>query len=151
MDISDPEYTEALAREKAQIEEFDNLVKEIVRVAPPLWHYLDGNGGHVFAGIFKALKEAGLEFDCNSIGSAANFVGIPYNRPVQIYRKKTISDKIRLKVFARDFYKCKNCGINKNLSVDHIIPESKGRTLDLDNLQTLCRPCNSRKGSKVPV
>lgn len=35
------------------------------------------------------------------------------------------------------------------LSIDHIHPERHGGTLDEDNLQTLCRPCNSRKGSRV--
>ena len=64
-------------------------------------------------------------------------------------KKKDISHSLRKKVFERDAYRCKECGDHRELQVDHIHPESKGGTLDLDNLQTLCRPCNMRKGARV--
>lgn len=64
------------------------------------------------------------------------------------YRKATISRSLSKAVFERDMYRCKKCGTHLDLSVDHIVPESKGGTLDMDNLQTLCRPCNSRKGAR---
>lgn len=66
-----------------------------------------------------------------------------------IYLKQRINDKLRAMVFERDGYRCVECGSNKRLSADHIIPESKGGQATLDNLQTLCRPCNSEKGSKL--
>ena len=65
------------------------------------------------------------------------------------YRKKTITRLIRKQVFERDAYRCKHCETHFDLTVDHIIPESKGGTLSLSNLQTLCRSCNSSKGVKV--
>lgn len=40
------------------------------------------------------------------------------------------------------------CGARKNLSVDHVHPESKGGKATLDNCQTLCKSCNSRKGAR---
>lgn len=65
------------------------------------------------------------------------------------YQKQPISLKVRRAVYARDGNTCRICGTIENLSVDHIHPERHGGTLDMDNLQTLCRPCNSRKGSRV--
>lgn len=62
-------------------------------------------------------------------------------------RKDRISRKIRKIVLSNDDYKYKYCGVAENLSVDHIKPESLGGTLELKNLQTLCRICNSKKGA----
>ncbi|MFH0941894.1 MAG: HNH endonuclease signature motif containing protein [Chloroflexota bacterium] len=64
----------------------------------------------------------------------------------QLLRKQVIKEKGRI---------CFNCGtyIKKNVdvTVDHILPRSKYPTLafDKENLQVLCRECNSRKGAKI--
>lgn len=45
--------------------------------------------------------------------------------------------------------KCVGCGISEEevkLTIDHIIPLSKGGRHHQDNIQPLCRSCNSRKG-----
>jgi hypothetical protein len=49
-------------------------------------------------------------------------------------------------VFLRDKFVCVLCGKDENLSIDHIKPVKLGGTNDLDNLQTLCLPCNLKKG-----
>ncbi len=63
--------------------------------------------------------------------------------------KNNISNKIRQIVFERDLYRCVSCATHLQLSVDHIIPESLGGSSDIDNLQTLCLPCNLNKGQKL--
>lgn len=57
-----------------------------------------------------------------------------------------ISNKIRLSVLRRDNFSCVFCKSNKVLEIDHIIPVSKGGKSNKNNLQTLCRACNSGKG-----
>lgn len=59
--------------------------------------------------------------------------------------KIIVPANIRWEIWERDNFTCKNCGVRKFLSIDHIIPESKGGETILDNLQTLCNPCNKRK------
>lgn len=45
--------------------------------------------------------------------------------------------------------RCLCCGEIKPLAIDHIIPLSKGGTNTLDNLQPLCKSCNSKKRDKT--
>lgn len=54
------------------------------------------------------------------------------------------------KLFLRKkFGKCANCGDTKNLTIDHIIPKSKGGSGRWRNLQVLCEKCNLEKGDKL--
>jgi 5-methylcytosine-specific restriction protein A len=38
--------------------------------------------------------------------------------------------------------------LSDDLTVDHVKPKSKGGTDELENLQVLCRPCNSAKHNR---
>lgn len=60
--------------------------------------------------------------------------------------KAVIPNALRKAVFERDGYRCKHCNSHIDLCADHIHPESKGGETVLENLQTLCRSCNSKKG-----
>lgn len=64
-------------------------------------------------------------------------------------KRRPISGTLRRQVWDRDEWTCQHCGTHKNLTVDHIMPWSKGGSDDLDNLQTLCGTCNSSKGARV--
>lgn len=44
-------------------------------------------------------------------------------------------------------HKCLACGEKKPLTMDHIIPISRGGIHDIANIQPLCRECNSAKGA----
>jgi 5-methylcytosine-specific restriction enzyme A len=65
--------------------------------------------------------------------------------------RKTIPAALRHEVFKRDNYKCRECGISKDyrpLDVDHIVSVAQGGSDELDNLQLLCRDCNSAKDKR---
>jgi 5-methylcytosine-specific restriction endonuclease McrA len=65
------------------------------------------------------------------------------------YSKVPIPSELRWQVWERDNFTCKLCGSRTYLHADHVIPESKGGETTLENLQTLCRRCNSKKGNKT--
>ncbi len=65
--------------------------------------------------------------------------------------RKSISPRIRWLVFEKCGRSCCVCGATAadgaKLEVDHIQPVSRGGSNNLDNLQILCRTCNSGKGA----
>ena len=64
-------------------------------------------------------------------------------------KKRKIPYELRLRVYERDAYRCVYCGSYKDLTVDHIHPESKGGETTLLNLATCCRKCNTLKGVRI--
>src|ERR1700691_915116 len=56
----------------------------------------------------------------------------------------------RRAVFARDGWTCQYCGSRNQLTVDHVIPRSKGGGSTWDNIVAACAPCNRRKGDALP-
>jgi 5-methylcytosine-specific restriction endonuclease McrA len=59
----------------------------------------------------------------------------------------------RRTVLARDHYTCQYCGAQPgraNLTIDHVLPRSRGGETRWDNVVTACGPCNRRKGNRLP-
>lgn len=63
--------------------------------------------------------------------------------------RAAIPAALRRSVYERDGYRCLACGSTVDLTVDHIVPWSLGGEDTFENLRTLCRPCNSRKGARI--
>ena len=62
---------------------------------------------------------------------------------------RRISQTVKDKVWNRDGGKCVECGSNKFLEFDHIIPHSKGGANSYRNIQLLCEACNRSKSDKI--
>ncbi|MCO4743952.1 MAG: HNH endonuclease [Proteobacteria bacterium] len=60
----------------------------------------------------------------------------------------------RRNVLIRDALTCQYCGSQPprgKLTIDHVLPRSRGGDTSWDNIVTACAPCNSRKGSRTPA
>jgi 5-methylcytosine-specific restriction endonuclease McrA len=66
--------------------------------------------------------------------------------PRDVHRRKIT----RRAVFARDGWSCQYCGSSTSLTVDHVVPRSKGGASTWENIVASCAPCNRRKGDLLP-
>lgn len=101
--------------------EFDMVARDLVRVG--IWTWVDDDRVEVCQ--YKDL-----------------ILLIPPNRP-------RIPLPLRQTVHVRDGWACLHCGARDGLQLDHVYPYSLGGETTLDNLQTLCGPCNRAKGMRV--
>jgi len=85
-----------------------------------------------------------------------HYAGCPVPRPLFHHGtdRNEVSDeeRIRLKkaVIAAAGGRCQNCRTKFKLTLDHIIPLSRGGGWHWENLQCLCRKCNRAKGALMP-
>jgi len=59
----------------------------------------------------------------------------------------------RAAIMLRDAHTCQYCGTvpgRQQLTVDHVIPRSRGGAHSWQNLVTACKRCNQKKGSNTP-
>ena len=88
----------------------------------------------------KPLRSAESSFIWPHVIRLVHYVRVP----------RAIQRKIsRRALFARDGWKCAYCGTTSGrLTLDHIIPRSKGGESIWENVVTACAPCNLRKGDR---
>lgn len=56
----------------------------------------------------------------------------------------------RQNIFKRDNFECQYCGTKRDLTLDHVIPSSRGGAQAWHNLVTACKRCNAKKGDYTP-
>jgi 5-methylcytosine-specific restriction endonuclease McrA len=57
----------------------------------------------------------------------------------------------RREVFVRDGYRCQYCGMkSRDLTLDHVLPRSRGGAHAWDNIVSACKPCNHGKAGRTP-
>ncbi len=55
----------------------------------------------------------------------------------------------RREVLRRDNHICQYCGSTRRLTIDHVIPRSKGGPHTWDNVVAACEKCNGAKGDRL--
>jgi len=86
------------------------------------------------------LRTVNQHYPMPSVIRLQRYINIPYKR-VMLTRQN---------LFKRDGNQCQYCGSTKDLTLDHVIPKSKGGQSTWTNLTTACQKCNSIKGDKTP-
>jgi 5-methylcytosine-specific restriction endonuclease McrA len=98
---------------------------------------LDGN---------RVLRSARAEFPVPSV--------IRRRIYINVRRRREASSMKRLRIYMRDKYRCQYCGEKKpagELTLDHILPRSRGGDNSPVNVVTACVSCNNRKGDRTPA
>ena len=72
---------------------------------------------------------------------------------LNLHNRQRRAGNMRAGVIARDRHRCQYCGIRGTvfeLTLDHILPRSRGGRSVPENLCAACKPCNQRKGNRTP-
>jgi len=72
---------------------------------------------------------------------------------INIRQRRERSGMKRLRIYMRDKFRCQYCGVKKGaaeLTLDHILPRSRGGDNSPVNIVTACLPCNNRKANRTP-
>jgi len=95
------------------------------------------------------------------------YPGIPLPCVIRLRNYKKIPVRISLltrpNIYARDKYLCQYCGAKEGstrtlngkpvkvvLTLDHVLPESRGGPWAWDNLVSCCKQCNLKKADRTP-
>jgi 5-methylcytosine-specific restriction endonuclease McrA len=72
---------------------------------------------------------------------------------INVRRRRAASGMKRVKIYMRDHWRCQYCGEKKaapELTLDHILPRSRGGDNTPVNVVTACLACNNRKADRTP-
>jgi 5-methylcytosine-specific restriction endonuclease McrA len=89
------------------------------------------------------LHSAKLSLHAPSVIRLVEYIHIPFER-------RSLSRK---NILLRDHSTCQYCGKQlppSELTLDHVMPRSRGGDSTWDNLVACCKRCNHRKGSRTP-
>ena len=94
----------------------------------------------------RVLRSARAEFRVPSVIRRRTYINVR--------RRQEASGMKRLRIYMRDKFRCQYCGEKKpvgDLTLDHILPRSRGGDNSPVNIVTACVPCNNRKSDRTPA
>lgn len=86
------------------------------------------------------IRSPNVSFPWPSIVRLKAYARVPYKR-VMLSRKN---------ILKRDRNTCQYCGSRENLTIDHVLPKSRGGRDTWENLVAACVSCNNAKGDNTP-
>jgi 5-methylcytosine-specific restriction endonuclease McrA len=90
------------------------------------------------------IHSQSLSFPAPAVIRLHYYVRVPYNLPMPLSRRA---------ILLRDSFTCQYCGTQPGreyLTIDHIMPRSRGGRTDWENTVAACGACNRRKGNRTP-
>jgi 5-methylcytosine-specific restriction endonuclease McrA len=94
----------------------------------------------------RVLRSPRFSFPCPSVVRLVTYV--------DVRKRRAAAGSLRTRILMRDRYRCQYCGVKAaatELTLDHILPRSRGGRTTPENLCAACKPCNSRKGGRTPA
>ncbi|MDX1672614.1 MAG: HNH endonuclease [Balneolaceae bacterium] len=88
----------------------------------------------------RTISTVTEEYSYPSVIRLRRYINIPYTRIVLSRRN----------IMKRDGNRCQYCGSSRNLTIDHVVPRSRGGNDSWENLVTACDTCNVQKGNRTP-
>lgn len=97
-----------------------------------------------------------LEYHSAMARSVSNSFKLPSVLKLKTYVRPKRLDGVRFcreNIYIRDNYTCQYCAVKftyKELTIDHVLPASKGGPKTWTNVVTACRHCNQTKADRTP-
>jgi 5-methylcytosine-specific restriction endonuclease McrA len=89
------------------------------------------------------LHSERMSIDSPIVIRLVNYVHVPYERFTVPLSRRTLIN--------RDNHTCQFCGDTAGpLTIDHVIPKSRGGATSWENCVAACLPCNHRKANRTP-
>ncbi len=88
----------------------------------------------------RKIHTVSAQFDFPSVIRLRRYARIPF-KTIVLSRKN---------ILKRDGHRCQYCGTGEDLTIDHVLPRSRGGKDTWENLVAACNRCNHRKGGHTP-
>jgi len=90
------------------------------------------------------IRSERLQLPVPQVIRLLHYVRVPHNLPLPLSRRALL---------LRDDLTCQYCGAQpgrENLTIDHVIPRSRGGRTEWENVVAACGACNRKKGNRTP-
>ena len=126
------------------------LISDDLPLSPDEIRDETGLDDDTFSAIVTGLSSYSLIDTSGPVWTICNWDAYSGMAERRITRREFVKNRSRVyeALVERDGEYCRHCGETRLLSVDHVRAIVNGGGNELDNLQLLCRSCNSRKGAR---